>query len=182
MGGDWSKFTKQAKEVLEKTTYYALMYPDGQVVKPEHIFISMLNQPESDALQIISSMDITLETIQAEVIATFPKTADPREEAKKNYELTLSPQGKEVFKKAVIEAKKDRLDYIGTRQILLGMIKVESLDISKILVKKGVTPDKIYASSHRTKERVAMETWVKAIYLLIFLIVLIVVLVNYFLF
>ena len=181
MSNNWSRFTKQAQEALGMSNNYRLKYRELEI-KPEHILLVMLEQSEADAYQILSSIDFSPETMKADLERSLSKLVKSKDAISEETKYTLSSDVKNVLEHAVTAARKENLEHIGTRHLLIGIVNNQSSIASKYLVTKGVDLNKIYLSPHRTKERVLMETKVKLLYALIFTLVLVFILVNYYLF
>lgn len=80
---NWSRFTKQAKGVIGRSSYYAWKYPEENMVHSDHLCLAMLEQSDDDATQIILSEGIDFESAKSELLNSMPKPVEVTEELKK---------------------------------------------------------------------------------------------------
>ena len=178
---NWSRFTKQAKDVMGRSSDYAWKYPKENLIDSDHLCLAMLDQADDDATQIMLSAGIDFESVKSELLNSLPKPVEVTEELKKQNQLVLSPEYKLILENAVASASVQSLQYIGTKHLLMGMLMLDDSVTQQILVKNGVELATVRrANSLPTKEQSVAKKNNRAnlIYIFIFIVVIIEILVE----
>jgi hypothetical protein len=137
-GQGFSRFTEQARNVVVSAQNEARTAGNDEI-RPEHLVLGLLSEPDALAVRSIVAQDVPLETVRQAVTATLPPAADqvpalvPFDlRAKKTLELTFR------------EALRTGCTYVGTEHILLALLELE--DGAGVLTGLGI--DKATAEAH----------------------------------
>ncbi|WP_131768146.1 Clp protease N-terminal domain-containing protein [Candidatus Protofrankia californiensis] len=136
----FSRFTERARNAVMAAQNEARA-ADNDEIRPEHLVLGLLSEPDALAAESIVAQGVPLETVRRTVTATLPPPAEQvpgivpfDARAKKALELTFR------------EALRMGHNYIGTEHILLALLELE--DGTGVLVGLGV--DKATAAAHIT--------------------------------
>ena len=105
----------------------------------EHLLWSMLAGDKSMAKQIITGFNVKAEDLLEDLEAQM----DAGEKKEGNVFVPYSPRATMVFEKAGEEAKKLGQGFVGSQQILLGLLAVEEGISHKVLTKFGITYENV---------------------------------------
>lgn len=136
----FSRFTPRARNVVMAAHNEAHAASNSEV-RPEHLVLGLLSEPDALAAKAIVAQGVSLETVRRAVAATLPPAADQVPEvipydsgARKALELTFR------------EALRMGHNYVGTEHILLALLELE--DGAGVLA--GVGVDKATAEANIT--------------------------------
>ncbi|MDQ6805374.1 MAG: hypothetical protein M3065_10510 [Actinomycetota bacterium] len=104
----------------------------------EHLLLGLLRHGEGLAARVLSSLDVTLEGVRAQVV----RIVGVGEEDTPG-QLSLTPRAKKVMELAVREALSLGHNYMGTEHILLGIARENSGVASRVLLDFEVDAEKI---------------------------------------
>ncbi len=99
----------------------------------EHILLALVHDEESVAARVLIRLGASLEAIRTDV-----KKLKFTGNARKNQQITLDPGAKRVIDLAYEEARNLNVDYIGTGQLLLGLIRERDELADDLLAKFGI--------------------------------------------
>jgi len=115
----FSRFTQRARNVVMAAQNEARA-ADNDEIRPEHLVLGLLSEPEALAAVSIVAQGVPLETVRQTVTAMLPPAADQvpalipyDQQARKTLELTFR------------EALRLGHNYIGTEHILLALLELE---------------------------------------------------------
>ncbi|MEM7165203.1 MAG: ATP-dependent Clp protease ATP-binding subunit [Planctomycetota bacterium] len=133
------KFTEKAEKVLQEANVQAQRLKHGYV-GTEHILGALLMQRDSVAVQTLMRCDLTLEMLTEMVRESLQRIpakdgGDPS--------LRFTPHAKRSLELASDEAVRMGHFYIGTEHLLLGLVREEEGEASRLLMEKDVDKDRI---------------------------------------
>src|SRR5882724_4958076 len=142
---DTNRLTQKSQEALQAAQTKALRY-GHQEVDGEHLLLALLEQPEGLVPRLLNRMEISPETLKAEVeqeLSRRPRVSGPGVEAGKIY---LTQRLQQIFLKAEDEAKRLKDEYVSVEHLLLAMIEEgSSSPVGKVLATFNVTRDAFLA-------------------------------------
>ena len=89
-------------------------------IRPEHLVLGLLSQPDALAAKSILAQGVTLETVRQAATATLPPAADQVSEL-----VPFDPQARKALELTFREALRLGHNYIGTEHILLALLELE---------------------------------------------------------
>ena len=137
---DFTRFTPRARNVVVAAQNETRTAGNAEI-RPEHLILGLLAEPEALAMRALVSQDISTEAVRRAATAALPPRVDELPAlipfdaaAKKGLELTFR------------EALRLGHDYVGTEHILLALLEVEDgsgvlsgLGVDKAAVESAVT-------------------------------------------
>jgi Clp amino terminal domain, pathogenicity island component len=137
---DFTRFTPRARNVVVAAQNETRTAGNAEI-RPEHLILGLLAEPEGLAMRALVSQDISTEAVRRAATAALPPRVDELPAlipfdaaAKKGLELTFR------------EALRLGHDYVGTEHILLALLEVEDgsgvlsgLGVDKAAVESAVT-------------------------------------------
>ncbi|MGI6605142.1 MAG: ATP-dependent Clp protease ATP-binding subunit [bacterium] len=136
----FARFTKRAQQViiLAQEEARRLNYP---YVGTEHLLLGLIHEGTGIAAQALANLDIKLDKVRSEVEKIIgPGTGAPLEG-----EVGLTPRAKRVIELAMEEGRAMGVNYIGTEQLLLGLIREGEGVAARVLENLGADLDKVRA-------------------------------------
>ncbi|MGB7295692.1 MAG: ATP-dependent chaperone ClpB [Candidatus Aminicenantales bacterium] len=133
----WDKFTVMSQEALQ-TAQAKAERMGHQEVRPEHLFLSFLEQEDNIVNAILAKLGAPAQRIREELekaLAMFPQISGG--------EVYFGSALRQVMTMAQKEADQLKDEYISTEHLLLAMLKDEGSDISRILAGNGVRQDAV---------------------------------------
>ncbi|HEX5598589.1 MAG TPA: Clp protease N-terminal domain-containing protein [Micromonosporaceae bacterium] len=116
----FSRFTERAKNVVMAAQNEAHATNHTQI-RPEHLVLGLLNEPEGLGARSILVQGISLETVRQAVTAALPPPAD---EQVPNL-IPFDAQAKKALELTFREALRMGHNYVGTEHILLALLELE---------------------------------------------------------
>ncbi|MGH3910050.1 MAG: Clp protease N-terminal domain-containing protein [Pseudonocardiaceae bacterium] len=136
----FSRFTERARNVV-MTAHNEARAAGNDEIRPEHLVLGLLNEPDALAAQAIVSQGVSLETVRQAVTATLPPAADQVPDL-----IPYGPQARKALELTFREALRMGHNYIGTEHILLALLEFD--DTTGVLTGLGV--DKAAAETNIT--------------------------------
>jgi len=127
----WQRFTERAR----KAVFYAQEEAgrwDERFVTTEHLLLGLIKDDDSMAVRVLEAMDINTRLVRLESERHMKKGNDPMCQ-----DMQLTPRAKRVIDMAYDEARQMNSNYIGTEQLLLGVIREGEGPAARILAKFG---------------------------------------------
>ncbi len=136
----FSRFTERARNVVMAAQNEARA-ADNDEIRPEHLVLGLLSEPDALAAGSIAAQGVPLETVRQAVTATLPPAADQVPEL-----IPFDPRARKALELTFREALRLGHNYIGTEHILLALLELE--DGTGVLAGLGV--DKATAEANIT--------------------------------
>lgn len=107
-------------------------------VGSEHLLLGLLQQPRSSAAQLLLDLGVTRRRVQDQLIAALG-TGSPLP-----FGCRLTPRLEKIVELAVGEALRLRHSQVGSRHLLLGMLRQGDGGAVKLLSEAGLHPNQLY--------------------------------------
>jgi len=138
---DLNEYTENGQRILMAVSDILNRYKQNQM-SSEHILLSILEDDENAAKEILKQLKVDVNELKAE-IETFVsrygvKTNSPAGQ------IYITPDARHVIEEAKKEAKRMGDEKIGTDHLLLAMTLLPESMTYRILSRYGVTQDKVY--------------------------------------
>ena len=133
-----AKFSPRVKDVISYSREEALRL-GNDFISVEHILLGIIREGEGAAIRLLSSFNLDLKSIKAEIELGLKKNAPISIDSAIN--IPLVKQAEKVLKKSFLEAKLYKSSDIGTQHLLLSILKEEDCVATTILNKYGVIYD-----------------------------------------
>ena len=131
-----SRFTARLKNVLKRAEETAFKRRSA-FIGPEHLLYGIISEQGSVGFNILSEQKIKTETLEKLLQFSTKESYD-------QWQIKLSKETKDVFRKAAVMANRFEHKYIGTEHLIWGIFSQENLTICSFLKKeKGVNIKKI---------------------------------------
>jgi len=127
----FERFTDRARRVVVIAQEEARLL-NHNYIGTEHILLGLIHEGDSVAAQVLTGMDISLETVRAEVDEIVGPGSSPP-----SGHIPFTPRAKKVLELALREALQLGHNYIGTEHILLGLVREGEGVAAQVLVKLG---------------------------------------------
>ena len=131
------KFTTRAKKAIDAANDVAVEL-NHNYIGSEHILYGLVKEGSGVASKILENQDITGIKIKNEIIDLIGNG----DEITKTFGFT--PRAKRVLENSYMEAKKSGNDYIGTENLLIGILREGDSIAVRILLNLGAQIPKIY--------------------------------------
>ncbi|MEU0516944.1 Clp protease N-terminal domain-containing protein [Streptosporangium sp. NPDC006007] len=136
----FSRFTPRARNVVMAAHNEAHAASNSEV-RPEHLALGLLSEPDALAAKAIVAQGVSLETVRQAVAATLPPAADQVPEV-----IPYDSGSRKALELTFREALRMGHNYVGTEHILLALLELE--DGAGVLAGLGV--DKATAEANIT--------------------------------
>jgi hypothetical protein len=136
----FSRFTERARNVVMAAQNEARA-ADNDEIRPEHLVLGLLVEPEALAAGAIAAQGVALETVRRTVTAALPPAAGRVPDL-----IPYDAQARKALELTFREALRLGHNYIGTEHILLALLELEH----GVGVLAGLGIDKAAAEAHIT--------------------------------
>ncbi|MGH3938259.1 MAG: Clp protease N-terminal domain-containing protein [Pseudonocardiaceae bacterium] len=143
----FSRFTDRARNVVVTAQNEARSAGNDEI-RPEHLVLGLLNEPDGLAAVSIAAQGVLLDTVRHTVTATLPPAAEQVPDL-----IPFDPQARKALELTFREALRMGHNYIGTEHILLALLELE--DGAGVLTGLGV--DKATAEATITDAVAAIQ-------------------------
>jgi ATP-dependent Clp protease ATP-binding subunit ClpA len=116
----FSRFTERARNVVMAAQNEARA-ADNDQIRPEHLLLGLLSEPDALAAGAIVAQGVPLETVRQTVTTALPPAADQVPEL-----IPYEPQARKALELTFREALRLGHNYIGTEHILLALLELEN--------------------------------------------------------
>ena len=141
------KFTEKAQQAILATADLAREYGHA-TVDPEHLLVTLSEQPEGVVPAVLRALSIDPEGIAREARAGLERL--PRVSG--GSEPGLSPRLRAVVDAGTAEARAMQDDYVSTEHLLIGLVKDTGRSAAATLLKgKGITPERVLEALTRVR-------------------------------
>ncbi|HEX9017392.1 MAG TPA: AAA family ATPase [Chloroflexota bacterium] len=135
------RFTQQAQEVLSRAQQI-LAQMRHQAVEPEHLLLSLTEQPAGLVVQVLKQMDVDVEDVQRQLRAWLER--QPKMLTAYNAQQLYFTERARVVMEGAISAANARGDqFIGVEHILAALVAQSYGVATEVLHRHGVTPDRL---------------------------------------
>ncbi|AZS69786.1 Clp protease [Streptomyces lydicus] len=115
----FSRFTDRAKNVVMAAQNEARA-ADNDEIRPEHLALGLLSEPEALAAKSITAQGVSLESVREAVAEVLPPAADALPEL-----IPYDAGARKVLELTFREALRLGHNYVGTEHILLALLELE---------------------------------------------------------
>jgi len=132
------KFTNSAKNAIEIASTIATDLGHNYI-GTEHILYGLVKEETGVASKVLEMQNVTAEIVLEKIEELIGRDEKSVEEV-----VGFTPRTKRVIENAFREAKKLGSDYIGTEQLLIGIMREQDSIAVRILLELEVNPQKLY--------------------------------------
>lgn len=136
----FDKFTIKSQELIQNAQSMASEH-NNQQIEPEHLLLSMLNEPEGIARAMLNKLGVSSDDVSRELLATIDKF--PKVSGSTVGDAFISPRTKIVLDAAFAEAAKMKDQYVSIEHIFIAISDEKNGDAAKILREKGISRETI---------------------------------------
>jgi ATP-dependent Clp protease ATP-binding subunit ClpA len=115
----FSRFTERARNVVMAAQNEARAAGNDEI-RPEHLVLGLLNEPDALAATAIVAQGVPLEAIRQTVAAKLPPAVDQLPAL-----IPFDPQARKALELTFREALRMGHNYVGTEHILLALLELE---------------------------------------------------------
>lgn len=133
-----AKFSARVKDVISFSREESLRL-GNDFISVEHILLGLIREGEGTAIQLLNSFHLDLQKIRMEIELGLKRNVLVNLDSSAN--IPLVKQAERVLKMSFLEAKLLKSESIGTRHLLLSILKEEDCVAATILNKYGVIYD-----------------------------------------
>ena len=149
----FDKFTQRAQEAAMRG-FELMQKLQHTQVDVEHIFLAMLDQPQSVVAELLERLNAPLDGIREKLEHNLQHT--PRTAAIPMYQqavaqVFITPALKLVIDRATEEAKTMKDEYISTEHLLLGILAERNSFAANLLREARITRDMVLATIEKTR-------------------------------
>jgi ATP-dependent Clp protease ATP-binding subunit ClpC len=130
----FDNFTPRAKQVITLANREAHRFNHG-FVGTEHLLLGLVALGEGVAVEVLESMDVSLEAVRLEVEKLVGHGDGQTATAGL---LPFTPRSKKIFQLAEAEARSMSHTYVGTEHLLLAMLREGEGVAAKVLMTLGI--------------------------------------------
>ncbi|MGD2028363.1 MAG: ATP-dependent chaperone ClpB [Desulfobacterales bacterium] len=136
----FDKFTIKSQELIQNAQSMASAH-NNQQIEPEHLLLSMLNEPEGIARAMLDKLGVSSEDVSRELAASIDRI--PKVSGSAVGDAFISPRTKSVLDAAFAEAAKMKDQYVSIEHIFLSISDEKKGDAARVLRDKGITRESI---------------------------------------
>ncbi len=144
----FDNFTPRARQVISLANREAHRFNHG-FVGTEHLLLGLVALGEGVAVEVLESMDVSLDVVRLEVEKMVGHGEGDTQTAGL---LPFTPRSKKVFQLAEAEARGMSHSYVGTEHLLLAMLREGEGVAAKVLMALGVDLDECVKAVRRELE------------------------------
>ena len=133
----FERYTERARRAIFFARYEATRFGSDSV-ETHHLLLAVLREDRDLARRLLKS-DETLDAVRKQLDARFP----PGKSVPTPVDLPLSEQSKRALGYAAEEAEQLKHGRIGTRHLLLGLLREESSTAAEVLREQGLSLSKV---------------------------------------
>ncbi|MGQ9586625.1 MAG: ATP-dependent Clp protease ATP-binding subunit [Anaerolineae bacterium] len=147
----FDRFTERAQDAAMRAYEILQRYGHSQV-DTEHLFLALLEQPESlahDILEKLHADPMSIRKRLEDALDATPRTAMPF--AAQTAQVFITPRLKRVIDVSTEEASRLRDDYVSVEHLLLAIASERNTPSAHILADHGVTREKLLDAIHTVR-------------------------------
>jgi len=153
---EFDKFTLEAQEAFASAQKLVIIKKQQQI-DVEHLLISMINQKESLALQILQKLGVNLGWVLSQLEDEINRL--PRVEGAGEGQIYVSARLNQVVTEAFNEMKILQDELLNTDHLLIAIVNENNSFSSKLLKENGVTKEEIYRILQELKKYQALKKY-----------------------
>jgi predicted transcriptional regulator len=138
MRGPFGRFTRPAREAIEYAQAEAVELGHNYL-GTEHVLLGLFRAEEGGAAAALASLSLNLEQVRTAIVEEL---GEPKE-GRRRGPIPMTPRLKRALHEAVKEAKQRRYRWVGTEQVLLGLVEAEGGLAAEILERLGADQAKV---------------------------------------
>lgn len=142
----FDRFTDRTRKCCQAARMHAVRM-NNDYVGTEHLLLGLLSDRESIAC-IVMSQFVMPDQVEQDLEATMKPAPDLGETS----QIPFTPRAKKVFEYAIDEARSLGSDYVGTEHMLIALIRETEGIAGTILVKHGMTHEKVREKVKRFRD------------------------------
>jgi ATP-dependent Clp protease ATP-binding subunit ClpB len=136
----FDKFTIKSQELIQNAQSMASEH-NNQQIEPEHLLLSMLNEPEGIARAMLDKLGVSSDDVSRELAVSIDRI--PKVSGSTVGNAFISPRTKSVLDAAFAEAAKMKDQYVSIEHIFLSISDEKKGEAAKILREKGISRESI---------------------------------------
>lgn len=137
---NYEEYTEKAKKILMDVQDILMRYKQNQLAS-EHILLSMLEDGDNIAIDILNEKRVSIDSLKKDVEEVIGRYGSGSQIGNQIY---ITPDARHILENARSEARRMHDSKTGTEHILLAMVRETSAVASRLLSKYGVNLDNIY--------------------------------------
>ena len=134
----FERFTEQARQVVVLAQEEARTFKHDHI-GTEHLLLGVLRGRDGAGVQILESLDVTVERVRGEVVRIVGVGAEASQA-----QMPFTAEAKHVLERALQESLGLDHSFIGTDHILLGLVSFDGGPSERILRDCGVEPEQLH--------------------------------------
>jgi len=134
----FERFTDRARKVMALANQEAQRF-NHEHIGTEHILLGLVKEGSGVGATVLKNLDVDLERIRGEV----EKSVTPGPAQSSQAKLPQTPQAKKVIEYAIEEARLFERGYVGTGEMLLGVLREPEGFGGRILRNLGLDIDRL---------------------------------------
>lgn len=138
---NYDEYTEKAKKILMDVQDILMRYRQNQLAS-EHILLSMLEDEDNIAVEILKEKNGNIDALRRDVEDVIGRYGSSNQSSN---QIFITPEARHILENAKSEAKRMQDAKIGTEHILLAMVRESSAVASRLLLKYGINMDNIYS-------------------------------------
>ena len=137
----FDKFTLKVQEAIQEAQGLASQY-GHQTLDVEHLFVSLLKQPEGITSEIIKKLGTDPRRVEGEVLKALERL--PKVEGLTGGQTYMTPRLNKILDAALSEAARLTDEYVSAEHVLIAAADEKDGATAKILKAAGITKDAIF--------------------------------------
>jgi len=137
-GSMYDRFTDRARGVMQLANQQAKQL-DHEYIGTEHILLGLVSEGKSVAANVLTNLNLELETIRSEVGRLVQRGPDRVAAGK----LPLTSRAKKVLMYAAEESRDFSYNYVGTEHLLLGLLREREGVAAQVLMNLGLKLEEV---------------------------------------
>src|SRR5256885_9069639 len=138
--GMYERFTDRARKVMQLANQEAQRF-NHEYIGTEHILLGLVKEGSGVAANVLKNLDIDLRKIRLEIEKIVQSGPDMVTMGK----LHQTPRAKKVIEYAIEEARNLNDDTVGTRHVLLGLLREQEGVAAQVLMNLGLQIEEVRA-------------------------------------
>jgi ATP-dependent Clp protease ATP-binding subunit ClpC len=143
------RFTEQAQEALQMSQEIVREFHHSQW-DVEHVLLALLRQEKGLVGDILSELNVSIETVRQQVIRALekmPKLAYESPQA----QMYATPRVAALLQSAVAEADRLKDEFVGTEHIFIAISREDKGEATQILKRSGVDQEKVFQALQKLR-------------------------------
>jgi ATP-dependent Clp protease ATP-binding subunit ClpC len=141
---NFEEYTEKTQQILMSVQDILMRFKQNQL-RSEHILLAILENSENSAIEILRKLNVDLKELKdrtQDLVSEYSGAIADGTVA----QIYITPEARHVLEEAKKERDRMQDKKIGTEHILIGILKVEESMAARVLMRFGVTLEKIYSA------------------------------------